>query len=810
MYNPSHARVKQNIGTMINKGATEDEIETYIASEGVTAQDLQRPKSASPGQAEDTNAKLEAMLGDKSVPIADIEKFLTDGGNDISSNRETIAKYATWRRSPEGQAYAGPVGAVTLPKVNPAVKQKTLSLPDPGHHDGLAGSFVEGVIPNLSLNATGAEYAGEELLDSIIDWRKPELGMAFDTGYEKQRAIRDGYSEHHPNLDAAGRTAGFVGSFALPVTKIGQAPKAAALLTREGAKSAAKYGIVNGAATGALYGGAAGALNDSGDGRAVNALYGTGGGAAIGAVATPIIKGVTGAAGWTRRNIPGVNGVVTAAQRGIDKLTGRIPDISAPAREAQRRIASEMQASPISTGMGTGNVPMTADNVASEIARRQDLGTPAIPADLSDALRKPFAQALSGRGPMASRTRTLLEARQANQGGRIRQHVQSEMADTLDPIQAVADIQKRASQEAVSNHQQAYAEGVVLTPELQEYMARPVFQSALKTAFENIRNRGGNPQEMGMYVDQAGNVSLAANAPSLEALDHVVRTIRQDVQRDVFGKPVLNSKTGAEQDAASGLDRLLREQNAAYDTAKSTYADDMALQDALERGQRVGNWSGHEVNKQADTTPLHASAAWLTGAATATADKAVKVGQYPTVNVSRAIRKDLGLSAAGRDASLGDAVKVEAIERLSGKPGMMARLDDRLETEDQAYRTFDLAFGNGRAYQKQAEIDSAATGIGRAVRDLSFGSGTAALTGLLFQAVPHSAQRFRAEVQEYIADTLAKTDPKDIQQAFAAIEARAAKDNNFKALLNRAGIHLGRLSASALGGADGDPYTPSR
>jgi hypothetical protein len=807
MYNPSHARVKSNIGSMIDQGATEDEIETYIASEGVTSQDLQGTRATSPAPAPNRNSQLQTMFDDPNVPVETIEKFLTDGGDDISNDRAAIASYAKWRRSPEAKTYAGPQGTITLPKVNPAALQKPAEPIDPGHLDGLAGSFVEGIIPNLSLNATGVEYAGEELIDAVTDWRAPELGKAFTTGYEKQRAIRDGYEAHHPNLDTAGKTAGFIGSFALPVTKIGQAPKAAALLSEAGARKAAlKYGVVNGAATGALYGGTTGLLNDSGEGRLTNAAFGAGAGATLGAAATPIIRGAATAAQWTRQ-LPGINGAVTTAQRGIDKLTGRTPDIPAPAREAQRRIASEMEAAPISTGMGTGNIPMTADNVASEIARRQDLGTPAVPADLSEPSRALFNRALSGRGPMASRARTQLEARQAAQGARIRQHVQSEMADALDPIQAIADIQKRATQEAAPNYRQAYAEGVVITPELQEFMDRPVFQSALRQAYQNIRNRGGNPQELGMYVDDAGSLTLG-NAPSLEALDHVVRTIRQDVQRDAFGKPMLNSQTGAEQDAASGLDQLLRKQNPAYDTAKSTYADDMAVRDALERGQKVANWSGHEINQQARTMPIHANEAWMTGAATATSDKAVKAGQYPTVNVSRAIRKDLGLSAAGREASLGDAVKVEAIERISGKPGMMARLDDRLETEDQAYRTFDQAFGNSKAYQRQADSDSAAAGIGRAVRDLSFGSGAAALTGLLFQAVPQGAQRFRTEVQEYIADTLSKTDPQDIQQAFAAIEERAAKDNNFKAILNRAGIQLGRLSASTFGSADGDPYDP--
>lgn len=794
MYNPQHARIKGNIGSMIDQGATEIEIDTYVTSEGVTSKDLggtgQPVQPVQP--AVDHTAEI-SKLYDTGRPVAEIEQYMTNAGYDISGKRKHIKAYADWRQS--NPDYVGDVPVIELTK-------KKAPAPDPGYIQGTASSVLEGIIPNLANNVAGAGAVAGEGIGSLITGTEFEPGKAFDEGYANQERIKEGFAEHHGTADFAGKAAGFVGSLALPVTKIGQGANAAA----HSAPAASKLGnaAINSSATGSIYGGIGGALNDSGEGRISNAIAGSVGGAALGSLVPPGLRGVGWSGSKVRQNVPGVDRVVSGIENNIGKLTGRAASDPAAVQQGQRVLSDELTNGNISTGMGSNGPVLTADTIADEMARRDLIGVPAMPADMSEQLRRVTAWSLQGRGAMTTKARQALGERQAKQGQRIRDHIQSEMGEAVDPIRAVEDIRARASAEATPNYKQAYNEGMTVSPEMQEIMKTPAFKQEASKAFKEIRDYGGDPTDFGFIQKPDGSVDFGPT-PSLEAIDTIIKKIRDDIPRNpLTGRPELNSQNFRASGMASDLDREARAGSPLFDQAKSKFADEMAIRDALEQGQKVNKLSGHEIAAATRAMPEHAQEAFMTGARTNLADRAVEAGQRPTANVAQDIRNRLGLSGAGQAASPGNAVKVDAIEALSGKPGMMGRLDERLEAEDQGFKTFSEAFLNSKTAGKpQAGGDG--FGALQTAGNLAQGNFVGAVASALFQSTPKGSFRFKSEVQDYIAEILTEARPQSVREAFKAIEDRAVQDNKFRALLNDAGVRMGRAGAIAFGGADGDP-----
>lgn len=798
---PDIGKIKSNISLMADQGATEEEIDIYVASEGTSAAELSTAPSPAAPAARPTNEVLQEMIVNKR-PLPEIEEFLKSTGNDPSGMMGAIQADMGFRA--KNPNFTGERGAVTLPKMNPAAKappqEQAAESEGPSIIQGGMNSILEGFIPNLSNNSRGFDAAVANGWNALTGDEEFAPREAFDTAYEQTERDKEAFSKNHRGIDLAAKTTGFTGAFALPATKFLQGGKYGA--------SALKSGVINGAATGAGYGALTGLLNPTGSGRLENVVSGAAVGTVLGGLAAPVIRGVTGAGQWLSQVAPPLDNLTTGIQATIARLRGEAPEVPRSLRQAQRVISKGMEGTNISTGMGTGNVPMTAQSVTDEITRRADQGMPAMPADLAEPFRRRTERALRGLGPMATSARERLAARQASQGSRISQRVQEEMGAVADPIRTAELITKRASDAAEPAYREAYDAGVVITPEIQKLIDSPAFQSSIGQARTNILNRGGDPENIGVFQDAAGQASLGT-APTLEAMDNVISTVRGDVARDAFGNQIRNRSISAEQSAVGDLDALLRKQNGLYNNAKTNFADEMAIKDALASGSKVGKMSGHELNAYIRNTPEHAREAWMLGAGTATADKAVVAGQKPTADVSMAVRRDLGLSGAGQASSLGDNVKVTALDEMSGNTGMMSRLDDKLESEAQGFKTFNEAYGGSKTAEKLGIGEDIMAGVTRSFRDILFANPIAAAGSLMSGMGNANLLKFSGEVQEQIAKILTETNPATVQEAFQAIEARAAKDDNFKQLLNRAGVQLSRLTSTGLSGQNGDPFVLS-
>jgi hypothetical protein len=697
-----------------------------------------------------------------------------------------------------------------LPKPPPGVRAP-LSATETA--SAAAGTFLDGIIPNAGRTMAGVGGAVGNTIAAGLGRTEWHPGDAFQAAEEQSDASQDQFDEEHPQISTAASIGGLAASFALPGVN----------LVRGGRMAA---GIANGAITGAGYGALSGLLNDTGDGRLANGAMGAGFGGAIGTLGAPLGRAAGAVGSAARRNIPGVDATARFLSNGANRMAGRPLEQAGDSARAQgeRIIAEEMQNGTIATGMGTGNVPASPANVGAEVARRQALGVPAVPADTSEGLRRVTSWALQGRGPSTTRARQLLQARQAGMGQRVRGHITQELGPAADPIQGAEEVVQRARTAAGPAYRQAYAQGspMVIDDQLAGLMRRPAFRESLPQAYRNIQNRGGDPEAMGFRLiphNQAGSIPADMpqittpegiyaldQLPSFEAFDQVVRTLNGSLKRNpLTGRPELDNETGAINDVMQNLDGHLKDRNPAYRQAKADFADDMAIRDAMQRGGDVSSLTGHEINAQARTMPQHAQESWVLGARTALADEATKAGLKPTANVAQQTRQSLGLSGAGGHAATGDVVKQQAIEGLSGRPGVMNRLDDRLEAEDQAFKTSKMAFQGSQTQPRQA-MDEALSGESLGTAASVFrGDFIGAIGSILFRGNPRGTLRFKQDVMDRISEVLTETNPRNMAELLHAIEQRAFSDDQFRASLNRAGIGPAKVASLLTAGQSTDP-----
>lgn len=708
------------------------------------------------------------------------------------------------------------------PAADPNASGPNLPSPPPGIRpaptatqtaSAAAGTFLDGIIPNAGRTMAGVGGAIGNTIAAGLGRTEWHPGDAFQAAEEDHDADQDQFDEEHPQISTAASAGGLAASFALPGVNVMRGGRLGA-------------GIVNGAATGAGYGALSGLLNDTGDGRLTNGALGAGFGGAIGTLGAPLGRAAGAVGSAARRNIPGVDATARFVNNGVNRLAGRPLEQAGDAARAQgeRIIGEEMENGTIATGMGTGDIPASPANIQAEVTRRQALGVPAVPADTSEGLRRITAWALQGRGPATTRARQLLQARQAGMGQRIRGHITEELGPAADPIRGAEDVVQRAKDAAGPAYRQAYAQGspMVIDDHLAGLMRRPAFRESLPQAYRNIQNRGGNPEAMGFRLiphARAGSIPpdmphmvtpegiyALDQMPSFEAFDQVVRTLNKSIKRsDLTGRPVLDNESGGIDDVMRSLDSHLKTHNGAYRDAKANYADEMAIRDAMQRGGDVSSLTGHEINAQARNMPQHAQEAWVLGARTALADEATKAGLKPTANVAQQTRQSLGLSGAGGHAATGDTVKQQAIEGLSGRPGVMNRLDDRLEAEDQAFKTSKMAFGGSPTQPRQA-MDQALSGealgtMGNVLR----GDFIGAIGSVLFKGNPRGTLRFKQDVMDRISQVLTESNPRTMPELLHAIEQRAFSDDQFRAALNRAGIGPAKVASLLTAGQSTDP-----
>ncbi len=666
------------------------------------------------------------------------------------------------------------------------------------------GTALDGVLPGVARTDRGIHGVINNAVQSTIGDETFDPAAAFQQGKDEQDYAQARFGVDHPDASLAATAAGLAGSFALPEARV---VHGAGLLP----------GIGNAALTAGGYGALSGVLNETGGGNLENMALGAGVGAGLGAAAPMAFRGLSGASGIVRRNVPGADAtarfLANVPRRALRQPLAQPGD--AAAAQAERVLNRQLEDSTISTGMGAGNVPASPSAIAAEVMRRQDLGVPAVPADVSDVTQRATARALRGEGPATSRARTLLMARQAQQGTRVRGHITDELGPAVDPIRAVDDINRRASEEAAPLYEQAYSLPMRITPEIEAIARTPAFRDAVPTAIRNIRNAGRDPLAVGFrnraVHGQEPDFDLPAEQVrtlSTEGFDQVIRAMRDNGQAamDTSGFRPRNTTNSVHINARAGdLRNQLADQNGAYRDVQAMYADEMGVREALENGQDVAKLTGPEITAQmGDMRAQNAREAWTTGARTALADDAIEAGLKPTANVAQRTRQQLGLSGAGLEAAAGDRVKQEAVEAMTGRPGAIRRLDDRLEAENQAFATL-ARLGPSSSRDEQAVADTLKA-LGVAGKAATGGWKWAALD--MLSGGQRGTFGFRRGVDERTAALLTEGAPEALQANMAALERRGALDDRHRQRLHATGAHTARLGISQLAGVSADPAPP--
>ena len=661
-----------------------------------------------------------------------------------------------------------------------------------------AGEVLDGILPGAGNFMAGVGGAiGNTIaapLSDKVDW--DPLG-SFKDEQDAAAGSKQQFEVEHPDLADGLWGAGLVGSLALPQAQVFRG-------------SGMATGAGNAAINGAGYGALSGLLNDSGDGRIANAALGASFGGVVGAAAPAVLNRLGETANMALRNVPGMNAALTAVGNAGRRLVGReaIPATAQAHAQAERLIGRAMEGGTIDGGMGIGSIPLSPDSVEAEVLRRQALGVPAMPADVAEPLRGTFrTAAVRGEGRMATRARGAVDARQAQQAARIRGHLGTELGPAVDPIQEAETISRRASAAADPDYRRAYAQGspMVIDEDLQAIMRRPAFQRAIPQAYDNILNRGGNPEALGFVVGPNG-ITLSPQ-PNFEAFDQVVRTLNKGMKRsELTGRPILDNESGAINDVMMDLDGHLKRSNSAYADAKGNFADEMAIKDALRRGQDVSNLTGDEIASQLRTMPQHAQEAWMAGARTSLANDATQAGLKPTANVAQRTRQSIGLSGAGLAASLGDSRKQRALETMTGRPGALRRLDGRLEAEDQAYRTF--ADVTRRVERGEAGEDTLhrAGGVLSMARKAAQGRYLGVLSDVVLRGNPKGTAAFRRDLNDHAAGILSAADPASVREAMSTVRKRRGSDEARQGVLSAAAFTLARPGILQAAGQSTDPY----
>ncbi|VXD02801.1 hypothetical protein [Sphingomonas sp. 8AM] len=768
--------------------------ETYEveAPEGATEQDVIAQVQKASRLAPDDEAAYASLAANPRTGKAELKAFAAEKG--ITLRDGDIDAFLAARN--KGSRVSKRVVYENLPKAPKASLAQNIG--------AAVGTALDGVLPGVARTDRGIHGVINNAVQSAIGDETFDPAAAFQQGKDEQDYAQARFGVDHSDASTVASGLGMVAGLTLPEARV---VRGAGLLP----------GMANAALTAGGYGALSGVLNETGGGNLENMALGAGVGGVIGAGGTLALRGAVNAAGAARRTIPGADATARFLENVPRRFRGRPqaqPGDAARA-QAERILAQELPSGTIATGMGSGNLPATPDNITAEVARRTAMGVPAVPADVTEPGRRITSWALQGNGPSTSRARQLLMARQAGQGTRIRGHITDELGPAVDPIRAVDDINRRASAEAAPMYAEAYAQPMVLTPQMRGIMQTPAFQDAVPHAIRNIRNAQRNPEALGFVMRNDGTLDPeAAEFLSTEGFDQVIRAMRDNGQAamDTSGFRPRNTTNSVHINArASDLRNQLADQNGAYRDVTGMYADEMGVREALTNGQDVAKLSGPEIAAQmGDMRAPNAREAWTTGARTALADDATQAGLKPTANVAQRIRQALGLSGAGRSAAGGDVAKQEAIEAMAQRPGAIGGLDDRLEAEDQAFKTAHEVFGNSKTAPREV-LDEALSGHGLQVAaKIAAGQIVGAISSLLFQGNPRGAFAFKRDVQDRIAEIMTAEGAQNVQQGMEAIMRRAQADAAFAEMLNRAGVRPTKLAAAyaAALDAEGAPEEP--
>lgn len=538
---PDLARVKRNVAKMAAQNAPEADIDGYIASEGVTIEDVrnfrqssalhtQRPATTSE-QPYDTNGAGGSKFR---ITAPDGRKFHVTGEN-ADGALEALREHLG---GAHGQA-----------DQQTRAESVTSGLNDAAHV--ATGGLIEGVPIVGPYIREGAERVGA----GIRSWM-------YDTEFQNELDFVQGrsqqLSEERPILDTASKIGGAVA---------GTVPAVMAAPTLFGAGGG---GLLSRMALGGASGGAIGAVDSGARSDWDSEAMMWGGGAGLGAGIVAPIAGKALGAGWQRlRDWRAVREALGSS--GLDK--GSLSRLS--------RAVADDGLDPSMLGQ-----------------RMRELGPDAMLMDAGPNLQQQAGALAATPGRGQEVVRSALDARQAGSAGRIGNALDDALGQSADTLALANDIVTQRAAAARPLYSRAYEEGAdgVWSTELERMAGSPMFSDAMRSAATRGQDRAVldgfgsfNPRVSatpdGRIVFNQTKAGGSPLYPDLQYWDYVKRELD-----DIAGAA---ARAGKREEAgiASNLSSRLRTEldNAvpSYRAAREAYSGPSAILDALEEGQSV-------------------------------------------------------------------------------------------------------------------------------------------------------------------------------------------------------------------------------
>lgn len=598
--------------------------------------------------------------------------------------------------------------------------------------------------------------------DEAEAWLRSKVG---DADYDQSlKDIRNQYARYSTENPWASGTAEFVGG-ALPGVAMMMVPggqvAGAAQLSRSTGATLARMGLL-GAGTGAV----AGAGSATEGSRVGGAL----GGAAIG--------GVTGVA------IPvATRGGVKAKDWLMERLNPSEARIANIASRKMNRALSEDDLKP--------------SDIEAKILADRALGVPSLVANTSPGTAR-LAEAVAQRtGKGASKVEHTLTGQKV--GARERTHQQ--VVKGLHPGEYYADEQKLIDDlrtKAKTMYDDAYSFGEVSDPRIMEVLNTPVFKqffgkaraiSSMEASAAKLR--GEDPSQYLLRdIYTAGPIDPATGVqdmalttfPDVRTLDYIKRGIDATIDSGFRGQGMSTAEASAMRQLRNMFVGAIDENVPSYKAARTAYAGDLEIKDALHAGMNEFNKLDHEqvIKMVAGMTPGEKDA-FRTG---------VSRHLY-----SRIMDPSGNFNAAQR--IIGSPETQSKLQPLFDNPGQYRLFKAALERESQLFHQANRILGGSQTAQRQQMqgVLEGDEGVGAAAADMVTGGMWNSLTNLVGRTL--RGTNVTEPTANKLADMLMSSNPTEVAAVVKLLEQGAAKSAQraLHAGATEAGMITGTMSA---------------
>ena len=616
--------------------------------------------------------------------------------------------------------------------------------------------------------------------DEAEAWLRSKIG---ERAYEDELAdINREYGEFARRRPIASLATEFAGGalpaigamIATPVTGGAAAPAAAAAAARSAGvlSRLAANPLVRGAATGAVTGAISGAGAAQPGERGEGAFEGAQIGGMLGAAAPIVIRGGGAGYNWLRdRLAPSEENLIETAASRINRALsnalegqGMTPQQAAAAVEADR----------------LRGIPSTFANVDPALV---DLAE--VAAQRSGASPRIIEGAL-GRQTGGSRERVYERAKSELGGGNYYD----------DEFQMVQDLRAQAD----TLYDDAYAFGSVMDPRIMTALKNTKFKGFYDKAREIAETekmaaklRGEDTSKYDLEelykFDKEGNI-VSVNVPDVRTLDYIKRGIDATIESGFKGQGMSTAEANALKELRKVFVNAIDEATidpqtgrSAYKAARSVYAGDMEVLDALRAGrEKFNNMNSKEVAKMFDEMGQAERDAFRTGAIQSIYDKLMN----PSGNINPAARL------------VGSPEYTAKMKELFDSPAQFDLFEAALEREKQLYEQSSRILSGSPTARRTAarEAFEEQPGAGAVIADtITTLSPVAALTNLVARIV-RSATMTDGMAKE-VSKMLMSSDPTEVAAAVKLLEdygTRAVKGAQ-KLSAGEAGAISGTMAA---------------